>query len=75
LQCNSCHGSTATQMNLKSLGYTLKASPTVVCAQCHGPKEAIDWYKVHEKHVKDKQYDCSFCHGFTRPERNLRTSR
>jgi hypothetical protein len=75
LRCNSCHGSTATQVNLKSLGYTLKASTSVVCTQCHGQKEAIDWYKVHEKHVKDKQYDCSFCHGFTRPERNLRTSR
>jgi uncharacterized protein YfaS (alpha-2-macroglobulin family) len=25
----------------------------------------------HDKHVKDKKYDCSWCHGFSRPERGL----
>jgi hypothetical protein len=29
--------------------------------------------KMHEKHVSDKEYDCSVCHTFTRPERGLNT--
>ncbi len=28
--------------------------------------------KLHDKHVKDKKYDCSWCHGFSRPERGLK---
>ena len=28
--------------------------------------------ELHNKHVKDKGYDCSWCHGFSRPERGLR---
>ena len=28
--------------------------------------------RSREKHVKDKKYDCSRCHSFTRPERGLR---
>ena len=71
LTCNSCHGSRATQMNLKTLGYTLKAAQSTVCTQCHGPKEPMDWQKLHTKHVKDKKIDCSRCHTFSRPERGL----
>jgi hypothetical protein len=26
---------------------------------------------MHNKHVADKQYDCSACHTFSRPERGL----
>jgi predicted CXXCH cytochrome family protein len=73
LTCNSCHGATATQMNLKSLGYTLKQDQSTLCVQCHERKESqFDWLKVHDKHVKDKGFDCSRCHTFSRPERGLR---
>lgn len=76
LTCTKCHGSTATQMNLKALGYTLKAAPRVVCTQCHEEEDdQLSWQKVHDKHVTDKKYDCSFCHTFTRPERGLRLTR
>jgi hypothetical protein len=58
------------------LGYHLKDSKSTVCTQCHGQKEDDDededFKDLHEKHVKDKKLDCSHCHIFTRPERNLR---
>jgi hypothetical protein len=73
LACASCHtAGVAKQMNLRELGYGLKASKATVCAQCHGPKEAMDFYKLHDKHVKDKKVDCSMCHSFSRPELGLR---
>lgn len=72
LSCNDCHDNT-TRMDLEnSLGYDLKGSPEVVCVQCHESKGAMDYLKVHSKHVDSKEYDCSWCHGFSRPERNLR---
>jgi mono/diheme cytochrome c family protein len=72
LTCVACHGS-ATRMNLKAdLGYSLKAAETAVCSQCHGSKRNPGFKSVHEKHVKDKKYDCARCHSFTRPERSLR---
>jgi hypothetical protein len=74
LTCSHCHGSRATQMNLKTMGYGLKGAASVVCVQCHEQEEdALDYIKVHDKHVKDKRIDCSMCHTFTRPERGLRT--
>jgi len=69
LQCAACHGTTsvpATQMNLKSMGYALKASESVVCVQCHGSEDSLSFTKVHSKHVADRRYDCSFCHNFSR---------
>jgi hypothetical protein len=73
LTCNSCHGPRAPQMNLRSMGYTLKGPESVMCTLCHEREDdELDWRKVHEKHVKDKRYDCSRCHAFTRPERGLR---
>jgi DnaJ-class molecular chaperone len=76
LTCASCHGTSATQMNLRGLGYTLKGPRSTVCTQCHGPEDdELNWQAMHDKHVKDKRYDCSFCHTFTRPERGLRTTR
>jgi hypothetical protein len=75
LDCGSCHGSTS-RMDLQGeLGYRLKASRVQVCTQCHGDEEegrpkSFEW--VHKKHVKDKKYDCSLCHTFTRPERGLK---
>lgn len=74
LTCNSCHGTRATQMNLKALGYELKGPTSTVCTQCHGRKESMDWRKLHTKHVKDKKFDCSVCHTFSRPERGGRTA-
>ncbi len=68
LTCNQCHGATATQMNLKSMGYGMKASASSLCAQCHSYKDPakMDYNSMHKKHVKDKKLDCSKCHNFTR---------
>lgn len=74
LTCNQCHGSTATQMKLSTMGYTLKAAAKTVCAQCHGYKSNPGFTKLHNKHVKDKKIDCSLCHTFSRPERKLSTA-
>lgn len=72
LQCAQCHGSTA-RMDLKGeLGYALKGPVSSVCTQCHGQKEMKPFTTLHDKHVKDKRYDCSWCHQFSRPERGLR---
>jgi hypothetical protein len=71
LACNQCHGSTA-RMDLQGeLGYGLKGPDSTVCTQCHGPKERKSFEEIHTKHVKDKKYDCSWCHSFSRPERGL----
>ena len=74
LTCSNCHGRAASQMSLKTMGYGLKGQASVVCVQCHEPKEErFTYVKMHDKHVKDKKFDCSLCHSFTRPERGLRT--
>jgi hypothetical protein len=54
------------------LGYALKGTQAQVCYQCHGSKEDKSFTELHNKHVKDKRYDCSWCHSFSRPERGLR---
>ncbi len=73
LECNDCHGSTQ-RMDLQGeLGYALKGPQSQVCYQCHGWKEDKSFTELHNKHVKDKRYDCSWCHSFSRPERGLRT--
>ena len=55
------------------LGYALKGPESTVCVQCHEREdEGMSFAKLHDKHVKDKRYDCSWCHGFSRPERGLR---
>jgi hypothetical protein len=72
LDCADCHGSSQ-RMDLQgSLGYALKDSTDVVCSQCHGRKEPRDFMQIHDLHVRDKGYDCGWCHGFSRPERGLR---
>ena len=72
LRCQECHGSTA-RMDLKGeLGYRLKQAANTLCVQCHGRKESKPFEVIHTKHVKDKKYDCSRCHTFSRPERALR---
>jgi len=72
LRCEDCHGPRATQMDLPSLGYTLKAPAATVCTQCHDNERNPGWRDVHEKHVTDKKIECSMCHSFSRPERGLR---
>lgn len=75
LACADCHKNIA-QINLPAMGYALKGAKSVVCAQCHGDKTYSDYLWVHDKHVTDKQYDCSFCHTFSRAaERGLKTTK
>lgn len=69
LQCASCHGSTS-QMDLRALGYVQKTG-SGVCTQCHGSKSWPGYSSGHSEHVAGKKLDCSWCHDFTRPERNL----
>jgi hypothetical protein len=74
LRCGDCHGSSA-RMNLqRDFGYGLRGPESDVCFQCHGAEEDRDFEEIHEKHVKDKGYDCSWCHGFSRPELGLEPS-
>ncbi|MFO7716772.1 thrombospondin type 3 repeat-containing protein [Desulfosarcina sp.] len=69
LSCTDCHGR-IDRMDLQGdLGYQLKAEKSTVCSQCHGQKENKSFAVIHDKHVKDKKYDCSSCHTFSRPER------
>lgn len=74
LKCGQCHESYSggpERMNLQALGYVLKGNASVVCTQCHDPEESKPFDTIHKKHVSDKKYDCSWCHTFSRPERNL----
>jgi len=75
LQCASCHGTTsapAPQMNLKAMGYALKAAQSTVCTQCHGNEDMPSFTSLHSKHVTSEKIDCSMCHSFTRAaERGL----
>jgi hypothetical protein len=69
LACADCHENT-TRMNLKGMGYVLKAATSVVCSQCHNAKTPGNYTKIHS-HSLNKGYDCSWCHTFSRPERGL----
>jgi hypothetical protein len=72
LSCNDCHNNTE-RMDLQGeMGYALKASSTTLCIQCHERKETKPFEVLHVKHVRDKRYDCSWCHNFSRPEKGLR---
>ncbi len=80
LQCGACHASQSSggpvRMDLQGkLGYALKGTTTQVCSQCHGNKTSKGFLWVHDKHVREKGYDCSSCHNFSRPERGLREIR
>ena len=77
LSCGDCHpaysGGAPTRMDLDAdFGYDLNGSTFAVCSRCHGYESprGFDW--DHDKHVTDEDYDCAWCHNFTRPERNLR---
>jgi hypothetical protein len=72
LSCNDCHENTARMDLVNSLGYGLKGTKAVVCTQCHGLEDGMSYTKMHREHVDNEGYDCSLCHRFSRPERNLR---
>ncbi|MFH0994517.1 MAG: BACON domain-containing carbohydrate-binding protein, partial [Pseudomonadota bacterium] len=72
LTCTQCHTATATQMNFKDMGYAMKGTQSTTCTQCHGQKNIPSYTSLHNKHVTDKKYDCSWCHGFSRSERGLK---
>jgi hypothetical protein len=63
LGCSSCHG--GTRMDFAALGYTPLASRNgqPLCSSCHSAKTGT-FTRIHEKHVTDKNYDCSTCHTF-----------
>lgn len=69
LQCADCHESTARIDLQGDLGYGLKGSTSSVCTQCHGSENVPSFTSVHDRH---DNYDCSWCHTFSRPERGLR---
>ncbi len=75
LNCGACHASLSggpVRMNLQAdLGYELKGATSQVCFQCHGAEEPTPFRTVHDIHVKDERFDCSWCHDFSRPERGL----
>lgn len=74
LRCNDCHNNTTRMDLVNSLGYGLKGTRQQVCTQCHDIEDGEDepeYLWIHEEHVKDEGYDCSWCHGFSRPERGL----
>jgi hypothetical protein len=68
MACAGCHENTT--VNLRGMGYTLKAATSVVCSQCHNAKTPGNYTRIHS-HSLNKGYDCSWCHTFSRPERGL----
>jgi hypothetical protein len=71
LGCDDCHGSGARLDLPAQLGYRMWGSQSQVCRQCHGNEPMPSFETVHNIHVSQRHYDCSWCHSFSRPERNL----
>jgi hypothetical protein len=74
LSCTECHISTsATQVNLQSLGYAIKKPTSDLCNDCHNGRTYNSSYNsfisIHSRHVDNEQRKCSNCHNFDRPER------
>jgi len=67
LRCAGCHDATD-RVDFPALGYDPRATRNgrPLCISCHGPKEAMSFYKLHDKHVKDKGLRCAECHTFNR---------
>jgi hypothetical protein len=77
LACGACHaayaGGAPVRMNLQGqLGYAMKGTTTTTCRQCHGSESYRGFISIHNQHVSEERYDCTWCHTFTRPERGLR---
>ncbi len=64
LQCATCHDQN--RLDWAELGYTPLATRNgkPLCESCHGNKGTLTFYKLHDKHVRDKRLDCSSCHTF-----------
>jgi hypothetical protein len=74
LRCTSCHGSTDRIDLVGDLGYRMWGPTDEVCRQCHGPEPMPSFEELHNKHVRSEGLDCSWCHGFSRPELGLTPS-
>lgn len=75
LECSDCHGGGNLRMNLaEDHGFELSGPVNEVCTQCHGNEDMPSFQSVHNIHVEDEGFDCSWCHGFSRPERGLTPS-
>jgi hypothetical protein len=77
LKCGACHddeefGTQTPRMDLVGdLGYQIKGSVNQVCSQCHSLEDSEGFIDLHQEHVQEEGKDCSWCHTFSRPERNL----
>jgi hypothetical protein len=71
LDCNQCHRGND-RLDFEGLGYALKDTESSVCTQCHERESLEGFYDLHEEHVSEENFDCSWCHSFSRPERSLR---
>jgi len=75
LACDDCHGAANGRIDLQEdHGYEMWGPTDTVCRQCHGPETMPSFEEVHSIHVTEEGYDCSWCHGFARPERGLEPS-
>ena len=74
LASTACHNNTNKMDLTGELGHLLKGLRSNVCTQCHGMDSfegTNEYLAVHDKHVRSRKYDCSWCHDFSRPERGL----
>lgn len=74
LQCNDCHANPVRMDLVSELGYHLKRPRSELCIECHEQKDGEDepeYLWIHEEHVQEERYDCSWCHSFSRQERDL----
>ena len=66
LSCSTCHDNN--RLDFAALGYTPRTTNAsngrLLCSSCHSAKTAT-FYNLHDKHVRDKGYDCSTCHTFS----------
>jgi Cytochrome c bacterial len=67
LECAECHDSTD-RVDFSALGYDPvdQRNGEPLCSSCHEPEESMNFYQLHDKHVKDKDISCDTCHTFTR---------
>ncbi len=74
LSCQNCHTGNQRMDLTGKLGYQLKGPRSTLCVQCHKREDGEDeaeYLWVHDEHVRGERLDCSWCHLFSRPERNL----
>lgn len=74
LQCTQCHFNNS-RMDLQGgLGYKPSKPKSTCAAGCHSASKASSWRwgsysqftKYHDKHVRDKGYNCNKCHAFSK---------